>query len=587
MANRISSFIDRFKTSDRSDSALVKLTLPQLKSMLDQYDLDFSVKNQEVVVHPKGSAIGHADIDGFAQLWFETSTKLDPKNEKDRIMRYELYRLMDTNCTEAIMTLDTYADESVVSGIMNTDPIKIEISDAVAKEKVLKILEHNGIYSPHNAAVAREEIRNLSKYGDRYYKVLKLSTSNEDIRILKIDKPELCSLSYDPLTGLLTGYKIGKQEFFPWEVIHSRVPSDTFSPYGRSILEPMRNPYQQLVVNEALLALSRASRVERLVISVPTPQSDPTSAFQNLLQMRGRFKNAIFGGSQPSAKSRVTGLTDILWMPSNEGYEIDRLQSSIDVGTIDDVEYFYNKFLTGTRLPKGYLLADDTIRVEEGTLSAQDLKFSRALMPVQDGYVEGLTKLCVVLLVLLDYDIEKVDVKVSMARPQALNNAMIQTSTDNMQLANDLVDSFAQVTQDDGSALIDPENWVSLVHTITGLPKELLNLISKGLKNQEPEAGQGSEGTGPGTIYSSTDEDTLKDYFHERSVCTTNGVLGIMGESIKDLIAKEKSKDDSFRLSNMKEHEVTISKAEKYLTEVVKTSPSSRMDNKHHESGAR
>ena len=106
------------------------------------------------------------------------------------------------------------------------------------------------------------------------------------------------------------------------------------------------------------------------------------------------MKNAIFGSSDGTrSKSRIAALTDVLFIPGSERkeYGIDRLQSSIDVSSIDDVEYFRDKMLMATRLPKGYLLADQVIRIDEGALAQQDLKFSRSLLPMQFGYVDGLT----------------------------------------------------------------------------------------------------------------------------------------------------------------------------------------------------
>ena len=85
-----------------------------------------------------------------------------------------------------------------------------------------------------------------------------------------------------------------KENLMPWEICHYAIPDDQFHPYGRSILEPMRAPYKQLIINEALMALSRSSKVERLVIRVPTTSNNPTSVWAQLISMKASDEERHF-----------------------------------------------------------------------------------------------------------------------------------------------------------------------------------------------------------------------------------------------------------------------------------------------------
>ena len=546
---------------------------PEFKNFLSLYDLEvIDVANYDnkksVVLVPKGTKrfpdtnpLGYLNNalnspTGFSQYWMEQAwSKHEADVEHFREQRYEYYRFMDLNSTESSLMLDTYADESVATSDISESPIRIEINDKEAKNKVFDILYKNEILTSKDGdtvSAHRANIRELAKFGDIFIRYYRDKPKSENIRLQFLNyEIYKVKLIREPVSGKLVAWQLGNKDIVlpPWELVHGKIKDTTFDPYGRSILEPVRSAYQQLLITEALLALSRASRIERIVIKVPTTNKNPMAAFQSLLNIKSTLKSVIFGNNNNAdSKSRIPALTDMLFMPSGEGYELDRLQSSIDVSSIEDVEFFRDKFITGTRLPKSYFLADETIQLDGTSLAQQDLKFARALLPLQDGYVDFLTSIITNLLILLNYDLSKVKVNVSMSRPQVMNSDMISKADSSIRLVESLLNNYGQFAApdkpdtgdkddsgfggrggDSQGAKIEPDDWINIVNKLSGVPISILNVI----KNSNSRR-------------MSSETSTTKEHIAESVVCSSSSdkylsSIGYTHESLKSYQMKDRA----------------------------------------------
>ena len=507
-------FSNLVNTIRRGNKPSVAMTHPEVKQALDWLGLDIvsldKSKNQ-MVLSPRDMNIFSVDRrndtpSGFFQYWMDEGFVSQDANDIEigRKARYEEYRIMDDNSAEASLSLDTYADESLASGRTEESPVKIYVSDKKLGKQALDILKAQNLVSDghHGFTTHRSSIRTLAKYGDVFHQFVRESPKSP-IQIQRIRDPAKIKKIWEPKSQTCLLFikqdenNREKERLFPWEVSHYAIPDDQFYPYGRSILEPMRSPYKQLIINEALMALSRSSKVERLVIKVPTSGSNPASVFSQLITAKSQMKNAVFGtDGGVRSKSRIQALTDILWMPGGKEYGIDRLQSNIDISSTDDVEYFRDKMLMSSRLPKSYLLADNTQRIEEGALAMQDLKFSRALLPLQHGYAEGLTWEITALLVMLGADLSKVNVRVSIDKPQSLSRAMVSGLDETIRSVDSLIESFTKATKgeqrggygggdEEPPEMMAPEKWVQLMRSMTGLSSKILNTVAN-LKTEVP-----------------------------------------------------------------------------------------------------
>ena len=97
-----------------------------------------------------------------------------------------------------------------------------------------------------------------------------------------------------------------------------------------------------------------------------------------------------FGSPSDLNRNSDTALNTMYFVPNT--CSLENLKNSIDVATIQDVEYLRDKFISGLGLPKGYLLADSS-QARGEALVEQDIAFSRKLPYIQNAFLEGMHSL--------------------------------------------------------------------------------------------------------------------------------------------------------------------------------------------------
>lgn len=401
-----------------------------------------------------GSLLTGDDL-SFFKYWLSTYKSYD----EDRLSRYKTYEVMDVNSTEVSLMLDTYAAEALSIGFID-HPLTIQFSDPKAEQEVLSILYRSDFF---NQTLAN--VRSLAKYGDLFYRIT-IDEGTGEVSIRKMNPSQITAVEVKGFSGIL-GYKINatgadtyrknynqgspvlKDHILkPWDVIQFTIHSDEFAPYGKSEIEKVRSAYDQLITMEALFAISRANRVERLVIKVPTNLSNPTSAFAKLQQLKAQIKSVVLGqGSQGRfTANKEWGLTDVLFMPADKDFDIDKLASSIDISSDEDVRYFLEKMINGGRLPKGFMSGDEV--TDRGSmLQQQDLKFSRSIIPLQQAYVAGVVKLCTVLAILRGY--KNCQVTASLEKPNQVTSEQIRNYSEQMQAASNFIKTYMELAMPD------------------------------------------------------------------------------------------------------------------------------------------
>ena len=112
-------------------------------------------------------------------------------------------------------------------------------------------------------------------------------------------------------------------------------------PYGRSMIEQARIPFETLQVAEQLLAMARNSKVSRWVIRVPDGQSvmddfeiysDLRASFENMRwggSGTNNFGGGLNGGSPYMTRPSDTSLNTIFFVP--QSLQFDELRVPIDV----------------------------------------------------------------------------------------------------------------------------------------------------------------------------------------------------------------------------------------------------------------
>lgn len=431
-------------------------------------------------------------VKNFYDMWTSSTLYNNTNSETDRMSRYRMFDIMDENVVEAGLTLDTYADECLSVGFVE-QPLRVECSDKAIEKKLLAILSKNGILSG-----ARSTIRQIAKYGDFGYHLRfpdPLNPVIDDV-IVRTVKPYDFSAITDPQTENMYRFKVNvtgsrgtkaERAVEPWQFVHFKIEDEDTKPYGKGVLYSMRSAFDQLTTLEALLALSRASKVERLLVRIPVTTSDPTSAFAQANAIKSQWKSLLLSDSAGQRTGgRVPSLTDILWLPSGKEFDITTLQSSIDLTSTDDIDHFLDKALRATRLPKGYLYGED-VTDRGGALQAQDLKFARALIPVQDSYINGLTILCMIICAHLGANLKNIKLKVSLQRPNQLSAELMNTYSNAVTLAGTMVQTWQQVFQSGEFPPAFPEERFIPLLTALSIPENVAKLFKAPPAEEEEE----------------------------------------------------------------------------------------------------
>lgn len=440
----------------------------------------------------------------FYENWTSTFSNTGSFTGNNKANIYAMYDVMDENMTEASLMLDTYAEEAISFGVID-NAVKVTVSDPEAEKVLLAVLEKNKIIRR-----AKADIRTMCKYGDAAYALefpasvykayedlpedIKSETDpSEFFNVMDLDiypvNPKNFQINADEqgrvinyrqdnsiqsdTKRIVSSHTLLTKTWQPWQFARFTIEDDTLRPYGKSILYGMRTLFDQLSTLEALLAMSRASKVQRLVIKVPVPGSNATEAFNQIQRMKAQFKSTIFSDAAGTKSGRkVAGLTEVFFIPANEGFAIDSIKNDIDISSTEDVDHFLEKALRATKLPKGFFSGEDG--EDSGTaLAERDQKFSKALLQIQNSYAEGLVDLCVCILAHAGFMVDRLEVNVTIEKPTRLSKNLLEGYKNVV----DFIDSLKGVLQGDKTNVNFPTTNLAQLLALAGLPLDFIKLL--------------------------------------------------------------------------------------------------------------
>jgi hypothetical protein len=381
---------------------------------------------------------------------------------ENREKRIKIYKMMDQSGAEGAVILDTYADE-VVNVVDNSqESIQIQFSDEEIGKKIMAVLNGNKVLQN-----MRQDVRAMLKYGDFCYLIaprrgqaLIKITEAEAKAGTKIDSPlnpEDIHLSFArsdeySLAGfgdrvykmrmerdVLGGFKLEDDEYMPWEFVPFTIADRECFPYGLSILERSRVPFEMLTILEKLLAVSRANSVDRIAVKVPGTGGDPTTQLARLSQIKNSLKTILqIGANSRMTRNQDVGMTEWLFVPKD--FEVAKLSTSIPLGSPEDVTYFRDKLHNSSRLPKGFFITtESTNATRPMSLRQQDIKFARGLIPIGEAYCNGLQQLCILLAFYLGADISTFQCSASMKKSPYISDDLLNVYSNVLKLLDDYV----------------------------------------------------------------------------------------------------------------------------------------------------
>lgn len=396
----------QFVDVDEKKSAQIQTDINKIDDFKGDVKSDVNPKD---VIKDEGSSV---DLSKFAL------TDFDGSEAADRKTRYDYYREM-INMEFIQRGVEIVADDSTQAN-NDGDVMKIYSDDEGIKETLEALF--------NNRADMNNELWNIvydtTKMGDNFYEVVPDSYEKpKKIIFLRYLKPDnvkriedngrLSHYEYDPtqeestdvaqaLHGR-TDTDRSKEErkvfrLQPWQIIHFKVFTDRDTdPYGGSLLKPGVKTYRRLALLEDVMLVYRISRApERRVFYIDVGNMNYTDAKKFIQKIKNQYRtqNFLDESGNINKKSQVLSITSDIFVPRREGgvgTQIDTLQGGEALSSIEDLKYFKDKILRTMNIPPAYL--GEQADRSRGSLSQQDIKFSRFIERVQSQIVKGINKI--------------------------------------------------------------------------------------------------------------------------------------------------------------------------------------------------
>lgn len=342
---------------------------------------------------------------------------MEPDPSPDRLTLLREMEEIDDTMPEGSRAIDVLADNAVNAehGTGVSFEIRFDEGPAVspAKQKIITDLIERTDLQNQVYAIARDAL----KYGDCFEQVC-LDKNHLIVRLMYMD-PKSMRRNEDDQGNLKTGtlkneaayeqYEIGSTRrvawFYPNQIVHLRWNHSRGQKYGRPSLRSARYPYKKLRAMEEALVINWLTRAfARLVFKLDTTGLSDKEAKGKLETFKSSLsRRDVAVGVQgferlTVAKDIVMGAKRVLrggkWEESLDDVSILDT-SNTGFWNITAVEYWRNKFITATGVPKAHLGLEKEINAK-ATLQWQDQRFARMVRRVQmvmSGFIRELIDL--------------------------------------------------------------------------------------------------------------------------------------------------------------------------------------------------
>lgn len=341
--------------------------------------------------------------DRFTRMYSTLNYRLSSQQamygmESQRLRLFRDYEVMDTDAIIA-SALDIYSEESTMKNEMD-DMLRIKAGN----HKVREVLE-NLYYDILNIEFTLPTwVRGMCKYGD-YFLKLELSENYGITNVIPLPVYEIRRIEGEDPTKpnivkfYLEGGSTKKGSFDNFEIAHFRLITDSnFLPYGKSMIEPARRVWKQLILMEDAMLIHRIMRApERRIFKIDVGNIAPHEVDAYMKRIIAQAKKVPYIDPETgeyNLKFNLQNMTEDFYIPvrgGDSGNEIENL-GGLEYNAIDDIEYLRNKEMAALKIPKAFLGYEEQIG-SKATLAAEDVRFARTIEKIQKIIVSELYKI--------------------------------------------------------------------------------------------------------------------------------------------------------------------------------------------------
>lgn len=335
-------------------------------------------------------------------------------NTFERDDRYERYFLA-LRMPEIDGALDIYASETATQDDRG-NIINIFCSSSKVQKIINDLFDRIGIEDK-----GFDIIKGMCGYGDEFYEII-YSKNAKSIHSINMIPREYIG-RYEE-NGVLKNFFIRKSkkardkrdsyysfdyaqvnkseniEIDPFRILHWRVSNSDFAPYGKSILDSVITPLEELRLMEQSLLLARISRApERRIYYVNVGQAQGEKGIAMAREIvRGLKRKSILdrgNGNKLDTNIDFFGASEDLIVPFRKDEErstIESLPQMNDPGQLQDLEFIRDRIFPGLGIPRQYLF-DDTFSNANTNLSNKSIQFAKRIRRIQKFFIYNLYKL--------------------------------------------------------------------------------------------------------------------------------------------------------------------------------------------------
>ncbi len=326
-------------------------------------------------------------------------------NSTERLARVRDYEMMDYYELLSA-SLNIYAD---CCTMINEDGRVLEIKSS--SEKIKSIL-YDLFYDRMEIDFRIWQItRNILKYGDAFYLLDVLPNKGivdyMPLPTVEIEREE----GYDgDINSVRYKWLQGQGSVFDnFQVAHFRIlGDDTFLPYGRSILEPVRKLWKQINLAEdsyLVYYITRAPMRRVFTIDVGgVPPNDIPALMQKAKDILKR-KPMVDSNGVIDLRYSANAVEEDLFIPQrgkDGGSKVETLEGATNLEP-KLLEYLQAKLFAGLGIPKAYLSYVEDV-AGKNVLSQIDVTFSRTISRIQKMIISELNKIAMIHLYSLGID---------------------------------------------------------------------------------------------------------------------------------------------------------------------------------------
>ena len=333
----------------------------------------------------------------------------------NRLERYKDYEQMDQT-GEMFLALDLYADEASLIDLETKHSLVIRANNKQIKKELEELFFNTLLWDND----CRSIIRYVCKYGDFAAEIIPTRNRNgvSAMRFMNIYNFTRLETKYGELVGFYYQDELTPEPIFlhPWSCMHIRLTSyeNTYTPYGRSIIDGSRKSFKQLRLMEDAALIYRITRSpEKRVFKIPVGSLPPSQIPEYMQAIARSFKRQRFyNPTSGTFDERYSPMTqeDDFFLPMRQdgvGPTIDTLPGAENLDQIADIEYFKKKMIAPTKIPFARVgIGSGAGESNDKSLSQSHAEFAKAVRWVQSKVALGITKLAIVHLALRGYSEE-------------------------------------------------------------------------------------------------------------------------------------------------------------------------------------